>query len=115
MIKKIKELSKIFIKDYLQNLYIFNKDTKKINKKSTFTWLLIIAMIAITFISFKIISWLDNGGQSILFLKIYFPVLATIFMFQAILICTNVFFFSKDLEYILPLPIKPIELLIAKF
>ena len=33
MIKKIKELSKIFIKDYLQNLYIFNKDTKKINKK----------------------------------------------------------------------------------
>lgn len=115
MIKKIKELSKIFIKDYLQNLYIFNKDTKKINKKSTFTWLLIIAMIAITFISFKIISWLDNGGQPILFLKIYFPVLATIFMFQAILICTNVFFFSKDLEYILPLPIKPIELLIAKF
>lgn len=115
MIKKIKELSKIFIKDYFQNLYIFNKGTKKLNKKSTFTWLLIIAMITITFISFKIISWLDNGGQSILFLKIYFPILATIFMFQAILICTNVFFFSKDLEYILPLPIKPIELLIAKF
>ena len=41
--------------------------------------------------------------------------MATIFMFQAILICSNVFFFSKDLEYILPLPIKPVELLIAKF
>lgn len=115
MIKKIKELSKIFIKDYFKNLSIFNNNTKKINKNSIFVWLLIITMIAITYISFKIISWLDNSGQSILFLKIYFPILATIFMFQAILICTNVFFFSRDLEYILPLPIKPIELLIAKF
>ena len=115
MIKKIKKLSKIFIKDYFQNLYIFNSDTKKINKKSIFGWLLIISLIMITFISFKIINWLNNIGIAILFLKIYLPILAVIFMFQAILICSNVFFFSKDLEYILPLPIKPIELLIAKF
>ena len=115
MIKKIKELSKIFIKDYFQNLYIFNNNTKKINKKSGFTWLLIITALAITFLSFKIIDLLDKVGQSILFLKIYFPIIATILMFQAILTCSNVFFFSKDLEYILPLPIKPLELLIAKF
>ncbi len=115
MIKKITELSKIFIKDYFQKLYIFNNNTKKINKKSAFAWMLIISVIAVTFISYKIIDWLNNIGHAILFLKIYFPILATIFMFQAILICSNVFFFSKDLEYILPLPIKPIELLIAKF
>lgn len=115
MIKKIIELSKIFIKDYFQNLYIFNNNTKKLNKKSSFACLLIISMIALTFVSYKTINWLNNIGQSILFLKIYFPIAATIFMFQAILICSNVFFFSKDLEYILPLPIKPIELLIAKF
>lgn len=115
MIKKIIELSKIFIKDYFQNLNIFKNDKKKMNKKSAFTWLLIITVFAITFISFKIINWLEKSGQGILFLKIYFPILATIFMFQAILICSNVFFFSKDLEYIMPLPIKPIELLIAKF
>ena len=115
MIKKIIELSKVFIKDYFQNLYIFNNETKKINKKSAFAWLLIITVFAITFLSYKIINWLDKSGQAILFLKVYFPIIATIFMFQAILICSNVFFFSKDLEYILPLPIKPIELLIAKF
>lgn len=115
MIKKIKELSKIFIKDYFQNLEIFNKNTGKINKKSIFSWLLIIAIIAITFLSFKVINWLDARGIAELFLKIYFPIMATIFMFQSILICSNVFYFSKDLEYILPLPIKPIELLIAKF
>lgn len=115
MIKKIIELSSIFIKDYFQNLEIFNKDTGKINKKSIFSWLLLIAIIAITFLSFKVINWLDARGIGELFLKIYFPITATIFIFQSILICSNVFYFSKDLEYILPLPIKPIELLIAKF
>ena len=114
MVKKIIELSKIFVKDYFQKLNIFNED-KKLNKKSIFTWLIIILIIAICFLSYKIINWLDLRGQAILFLKIYLPIIATIFMFQAILICTNVFFFSKDLEHILPLPIKPIELLIAKF
>ena len=113
MIKKIIELSKIFIKDYFQNLNIFNNN--KINKKSAFTWLLIISVLSITFMSYNVINWLNNKGQAILFLKIYLPIIATIFMFQAILICSNVFFFSKDLEYILPFPIKPIELLIAKF
>lgn len=115
MIKKIIQLSKIFIKDYFQKINIINKDTKKINKKSIYFWLLIITIAAISFLSFKVINWLDSGGQAELFLKVYFPIMATIFMFQAILICTNVFFFSKDLEYILPLPIKPIELLVAKF
>ena len=56
MINKIIKLSKIFIKDYFENLYIFNKDTKKINKKSRFTWLLIITIIAIGYISIKIIE-----------------------------------------------------------
>ena len=115
MIKKIIELSKVFIKDYFQNLDIFNKNTGKINKKSVFSWLLIITIIAITFLSFKVINWLDARGMAEVFLKIYFPIMATVFMFQSILVCTNVFYFSKDLEYILPLPIKPVELLIAKF
>ena len=47
MIKKIKELSKVFIKEYFENLDIFNKDTKKLNKKSMYTWMLLITMIAI--------------------------------------------------------------------
>ena len=115
MIKKIIQLSKIFIKDYFQNLYIFNKDTKKINKKSSFVWLLGITAFVIALLSFKIINLLNDNGQAMIFLKIYFPIIATIFMFQTILVCSNVLFFSKDLEYIVPLPIKPIELLIAKF
>lgn len=115
MIKKIKELTKIFIKEYFENLYLFSKDTKKINKKSIFTWLIIIVMITISFLSYKIIKWLNVRGQATFFLNIYFPIIATIFLFQTALICSNVFYFSKDLEHVLPLPIKPLELLIAKF
>ena len=115
MINKIIQLSKILIKDYFYNLNIFNNDTKKLNIKSAFTWLLIIIEISITFISYNAINWLEKRGQAILFLRIYLPIVATLFIFQAIFICTNVFFFSKDIEYILPYPIKPVELIIAKF
>ena len=115
MIKKIKELSKIFNEDYFQKLNIYNKDTKKINKKSPMLWLLIICVFAIGYFSFKIINWLDTRGLGDIFLKVYLPIMGVIFTYQTILICTNVFYYSKDLEYILPLPIKPIELLISKF
>ena len=70
MIKKIIQLSKIFIKDYFQNLYIFNKDTKKINKKSVAVWLAIISIITMGLLSFQIIDFLEKAGQEILFLKI---------------------------------------------
>ena len=75
--------------------------------------LIIIVVIAISLMSYKIIDWLNARGQGILFLQIYFPILATVFLFQSAIICSSVFYFSKDLEYILPLPIKPLELLIA--
>lgn len=115
MIKKITKLSKVLIKEYFQNLYIFNSNTKRINKKSNVLWLSIIVTIIIGYLSYKVIGFLTKYGLEILFLKVYFPFIMNIFIFQTILICCNVFFFSKDLEYILPLPVKPIELLIAKF
>ena len=113
MINRIIKLSKVLIKEYFQNLEIFNK--RKVNKKTLYAWLIIIVIGVIGFYSFKIIDFLNDIGQGILFLKVYFYILAIVFMFQAILVCCNIFFFSKDLEYILPLPIKPTELLIAKF
>ena len=75
MIKKIKILSNIFIKDYFQNLYIFNKDTKKVNKKSGAVWLAIISALTIGLLSYKIIDFLGQTRQEILFLKIYLPIL----------------------------------------
>ena len=118
MIKKIKNiinLTKIFFKNAFQNPYLIDPKTNKINKKSIFVWLIIIVMMAITYLSYMIIGELVKINQSILFLSIFFIVLMIIMIFQVILASTNVYFFSKDLELILPLPIKSEELLISKF
>lgn len=113
--KKIIDLTSIFLRDSYQSIDIINTKTHKLNKKSIFLWMIAIILFALLFISDKIIKFLVTRGQAEIFLNIYFLVLAILIMFQTILVCTNVFYFSKDLEFILPLPIKPVELLISKF
>ena len=112
--KKIISLTKVFYKDYYKNLNLIDKNNK-LNKKSIYVWALIVVIFAIGYLSFHIIKYLNGVGQPEIFLNIYMLILAILLMFQAILISTNVFYFSKDLEFVLPFPIKPLELLIAKF
>lgn len=114
-IKIIKDLTKIFLKSAYQDVNIINKETKKINKRSVFVWLILIVSLALFYISNEIIKALVSSGYPEVFLSIYFLVLAIFIMFQTILVCTNIFYFSKDIELILPFPIKPVNLLIAKF
>ena len=114
-IKIIKDLTKIFLKSAYQDVNIINKETKKINKRSIFVWLILIVSLALFYISNEIIKALVSSGYPEVFLSIYFLVLAIFIMFQTILVCTNIFYFSKDIELILPFPIKPVNLLIAKF
>lgn len=114
-IKIIKDLTKIFLKSAYQDINIINKETKKINKRSVFVWLILIVSLALFYISNEIIKALVSSGYPEVFLIIYFLVLAIFIMFQTILVCTNIFYFSKDIELILPFPIKPVNLLIAKF
>lgn len=114
-IKIIKDLTKIFLKSAYQDVNILNKETKKINKRSVFVWLILIVSLALFYISNEIIKALVSSGYPDVFLSIYFLVLAIFIMFQTILVCTNIFYFSKDIELILPFPIKPVNLLIAKF
>lgn len=114
-LKKIIDLTKIFLKDSYQNMNIINKEKNKINKKSVYVWGIVIICLALFYISNEIISKLRSIGQESIFLNIYFLILTVLIIFQTILVCTNIFYFSKDIEFILPLPIKSEELLIAKF
>ena len=113
--KKIIDLTSIFLRDSYQNIDIINTKTYKINKKSVYVWMIAILFLALFFVSDKIIQFLVSRGQAEIFLNVYFLILAILIMFQTILVCTNIFYFSKDLELVLPLPITPVELLIAKF
>lgn len=114
-LKKIIDLTKIFLKDSYQNMNLINKEKNKINKKSVYVWCIVIICLALFYISNEIISKLRSIGQESIFLNIYFLILTVLIIFQTILVCTNIFYFSKDIEFILPLPIKSEELLIAKF
>lgn len=118
MIKKIKNiinLTKILLINSFQNPYIIDKKTNKVNKKSPFVWMLIILMITISYLSYDIIKELVYINQTMIFLNIFFLLLMIIMIFQIILASTNVYFFSRDYEVLLPLPIKSEELLISKF
>ena len=111
--KKVIALTKVFCKDYFEKLPIFK--SKESTQGKLFKICVIIAVIGLAFISYYVVDFLDNTNQPEIFLNIYLLIMAIIIIFQQILACTDVYYFSKDLEYILPFPIKPIELLIARF
>lgn len=113
--KKIISLTKVFMSEFYQNLPIFDKTKKRFNKKSIFFWMIAIITIGLGYISYQVIKFLTDIGQPQIFLDLYVPILAVVLMFQAILVCTNIYFFSKDIKAVLHMPIKPIELLTSKF
>lgn len=111
---KIINLTKIMLKDSYQNPYIINPETGKINKRSPFVWMMIILCGVMSYISYYIINFLQKVNQPTIFLNVYFLILTFMMTFQVILMCTNVFYYSKDMEKLLHFPIKPVELLLAK-
>ena len=112
-IKKVISLTKVLCKDYFQNLPIYK--SKDSAQGKLFKLCAIVAIFGLAFLSYYIIDFLQKTGQPQIFLNIYLLIMAIIIMFQQIIASTNVYYFSKDLEYILPFPIKPIELLVARF
>lgn len=112
-IKKVFSLSKVLCKDYFEKLPIFN--SKENSQGKFFKACSIIAIIALAFLSYYIIDFLSKTTEPQIFLNAYLLIMAIIIMFQQIIASTNIYYFSKDLEYILPFPIKPIELLLARF
>ena len=113
--KKIFSLTNIFVKEFYQNIPIFDKEKKKFNRKSVFFWLIAIIFLGVTYLSYEIITFLADLGQAEIFLDLYFFILAILILFQTILVSANIFFFSRDIENVLHMPLKPAELLLAKF
>ena len=47
----------------MANKYKINKENNNINKKSVWFWIIILLGIAMTYISYKSISWLKSNGM----------------------------------------------------
>ena len=114
MIKNIILLTKISTRNFLENLNLLDKNTKKINKKSMYVWLIIIVVLAIAFVSNEVLNILEDYGQMQIFLNVLFTIAIIIMFMQTIIASMNILYFSKDIESFLPIPIKAEELLLSK-
>ncbi len=111
--KKVMTLTKVLCKDYFQNLPIYK--AKDSFQGKLFKICVVIAIFGLGYMSLYVIDFFRQTGMPQIFLNAYLLIMALIIMLQQIIASTNIYYFSKDLEYIMPFPIKPIELLVARF
>ena len=114
-LKNIINLSKMYIIENDESLKIINMETKKINKKSALFWIYVILIFGILYISSEVISFVAKTGKPEIFINAFLLFLELLVIIRTIMVSMNVFYFSKDIENILHLPIKPIEILLSKF
>lgn len=113
-LNNIFNLSKLFIRENDVNLKIINMETKNINKKSVLFWVYVILFFGIFYISSEVISYMVKIGKPEIFINGFLLFLEILIIMRTVMVSMNVFYFSKDIENILHLPIKPIEILISK-
>ena len=112
--KKITSLLKIIFKNSYDLSNYIDEETKKINKKSSKVWALWIITFIVIYISYALLNFLKDAGIQSIFLGIFFFAMQTMIIFQSAMICGNIFFFSKDNENYLYMPISTAELIISK-
>lgn len=114
---KIPVLTKAFLKNSYQSNLNSSEKTAKKRLSKLLVYVLLFAYIAVMFgvLSYNIIEMLIEVNQQELFLSIFLFAVIFLVLIQTIFSSINVFYFAKDIEHILPLPVKPMELLAAKF
>lgn len=112
MKNKIITLTKVILKNS------FNKNSLSKNKKGNVVGYIFLAIYLaglFGFSAYNLIVPLKSINQEALFLSLFVITLSAFTLFQSIFTSLNVFYYSKDIEYILPLPVKPYQILMAKF
>lgn len=113
--KEIINLTKILLKNS------FNKNTSdsKGTKKTGMIILIILSvayiMGVIGYLSYELIDTLKTINQEQVFLSLCLMTAIGTTFIRTIFNALNVLYFSKDVEFLLPLPIKSIKIVLAKF
>ena len=114
-LKNIFNLSKLYIRENDTNIKLINMETKKLNKKSALFWIYVVLIFGILYISSEVISFVAKTAKPEIFINAFLLFLELLIIIRTVMVSMNVFYFSKDIENILHLPIKPIEIIISKF
>ena len=111
ILKNIFNLSKLYIIETNKSIEIFNK---QINKKSIKYWKYILLFFMIYYLSSEILKYTIAIGNSEVFLNGFLLFIEILIIIKTFMVSIDIFFYSKDIENILHLPIKPFEIIIAK-
>lgn len=113
---KVLSLTKVFLKNSFKN-YMPSAKTKQKKTGMLLLYILAFGYLAgvMGFVSYGMITSMMQIHQEAVFLGVFLLGMALLLVFQSIFSCMNVFYFSKDVEYVLPLPLRPVEILMAKF
>lgn len=111
-------LTKVFLKNSIFKKANTKKDEHS-NRKITriIGYIILIAYVVAVYgiLSYQVIDMLNQVNQTALFIGGLLLSIAVLILIQAIVSGMNLFYFSKDVENILPFPIKPYQIISAKF
>ena len=117
MKSKVLSLSKVILKNSFQNMETAkevnsNKKSKSMIVLYVFLFLYLAGIVGV--FSNSLISELLKIHQEKMFLGVILLGIAGFVLVQTIFSAINLLYYSKDNEYILPLPLKPSQIVIAK-
>lgn len=116
MKSKVLSLSKVIFKNSFQNMEtakeVNNKKSKSMIIIYIFAFLYLAGIVGV--FSNSLISELLKIHQEKMFLGVILLGIAGFVLIQTIFSAINLLYYSKDNEYILPLPLKPSQIVIAK-
>lgn len=110
-------LTIIFLKSSLQRIeskYYENAEKSKKRRRTLYLILFIFIAGAIGVLSNSIIQILDELNQETTFIGIIFFLVLMVTFIQTIFSSVNLLYFTKDNESILPLPLKPYQIILAR-
>ena len=115
------------MKDFLKLTKILLKNSfqgEKKNKSKTIgrllvllAYILIFGYLAaiVVFLCYQLLNFLIKLNQPAIYLNLILGATVAVALFRTLFSAVNVLYFSKDLEYLLPLPINPSKILMAKW
>ena len=119
MKSKVFSLSKVILKNSFQNMESAKSKNENTSKRKygmiilyVFVFLYLAGIIAV--LSNGLINELLEIRQEEMFLGLILLVIAGFVLIQSIFSAINILYYSKDNEYILPLPLKPSQIVAAK-
>ncbi len=118
MKNKVLSLTKVFLRSSFQNIETANNQNKQSQKSKAMIilYVFIFAYLAgiVGFFSFQIINGLLQIHQEQTFLGVILLGIGVFVLIQTIFSAISLLYYSTDNEYILPLPLKPSQILMAK-